>query len=322
MKIVIITNGGVERGMGHVYRSIALANELKKFNVKDIVFLTKSDIDIVKKIKENNFKVIKCNDDSNILDNIKNIKPEVIIVDDLGIDEDFAKNLKNSCKKLVFFDNLNHLSNKYADVVVNAIVGSGLKNRKYFDEESKTLYFYGPKYLILRDEFYKVKKEMLKKDKENKPIKNILIAFGGSDPSNLTCRVLEELLSKDKNYNINIVLGPKFQYENKLNELVKKHNKNKIKIYKNINNMANLMKDMDLIITSPGMTMFEALFLEVPVVVLYQNELQIEYYYEFLNKYKNKFLHISNVEEFYVDSTDLEIGNGMYEIISEIVGDD
>jgi UDP-2,4-diacetamido-2,4,6-trideoxy-beta-L-altropyranose hydrolase len=324
MRILFITDGGFEMGMGHVYRSIALANELKKFNVKDIIFITKSDEYVIKKIKESNFKVIKCNDNNDILDSIKNIKPDVVIIDDLGVEEDFAKNIRDFCKKLVFFDNTNPSSNKYADVVVNAIIESKLKNRKYFDEENKTLYFYGPKYLILRDEFYRVKKEISRKDRGGN-VENILIAFGGSDPSNLTCKVLEKLLSKDKNFNIDIVLGPKFQYDRELNNLLKKYGKiesDKIRIYKNINNMAELMKNVDLVITSPGMTMFEALFLGVPVVVLYQNELQMKYYYKILDKYKNKFLHINNINEFCVDSVDLEIGNGVYEIILEIVGGD
>lgn len=165
MKIAIITDGSVEMGMGHVYRTLSLANELRKFNVNEIIFFTKSDEDVIKKIEENGFKVIKCSDNNDILKNIKNIKPDVVIIDDLGIEEDFAKNIRELCKKLIFFDNPNPSSNKYADIVVNAIVGSELKNRKYFDEENKTLYFYGPKYLILRNEFYKVKKEMLSRSK-------------------------------------------------------------------------------------------------------------------------------------------------------------
>lgn len=318
MKIAIITNGSVEMGMGHVYRSISLANELKNFNVRDIVFLTKSDDDVIKKIAKNNFEVIKCNDNNHIIYNIKNIKPDVVIIDDLGIEENFAKNIRNLCKKLLFFDNLNSLSNKYADVVVNAIVRSRLKNLKYFDEENKTLYFYGPKYLILRDEFYRVKKEILRKDEKRK-MENILIAFGGSDPSNLTCKVLEKLLSKDKNFSINIVLGPIFQYENELNDLLKKHNGNRIKIYKNINNMAELMRDNDLVITSPGMTMFEALFLEIPVVVLYQNELQRECYDDYLKKISKT--HLNPLKEgYFIDAehTDLHIGKGKFEIIEAI----
>lgn len=319
MKIAIITDGSVEMGMGHVYRTLSLANELRKFNVNEIIFFTKSDEDVIKKIEENGFKVIKCSDNNDILKNIKNIKPDVVIIDDLGIEEDFAKNIRELCKKLIFFDNPNPSSNKYADIVVNAIVGSELKNRKYFDEENKTLYFYGPKYLILRNEFYKVKKEMLSRSK-NKETKNILIAFGGSDPSNLTCKVLEELLSKDRDFNINVVLGPKFQYEDELNNLLKRYSKSdKIKIYKNIDNMAELMKDNDLIITSPGMTMFEALFLGIPVVVLYQNELQRECYDDYLKKISKT--HLNPLKEgYFIDAehTDLHIGKGKFEIIEAI----
>ena len=52
MKISIITNGSIKMGMGHIYRTITLAKEFRKFNVRNILFITKSDGDIINKIKE------------------------------------------------------------------------------------------------------------------------------------------------------------------------------------------------------------------------------------------------------------------------------
>lgn len=320
MKIVIIANGDIEKGMGHIYRSLSLADELKKYN-DSIVFLTKSDGDVIKKINNHNIDVIRYKDNNDILKIKKNIKPDVIIIDDLEIEEEFAKNIKDLCNKLVLFDNSNPSSNKYADVVVNVVISrSGFKNRKYVDEENKTLYLYGPKYLILRDEFYKAK-EISKRRINKEKTKNILITFGGSDSSNLTCMVLKELSSNLNGYFINVVLGPKFSHTDKLNDILVEHNiKNKIKIYKNINNMAELMKNVDLIITSPGMTMFEALFLGISVVVLYQNELQKKYYDNHLKKIFNKENTLLR-ESYYIDDRKLDnlhIGKGKLEIIESI----
>lgn len=83
--------------------------------------------------------------------------------------------------------------------------------------------------------------------------------------------------------------------------------------------MAELMKDNDLIITSPGMTMFEALFLGIPVVVLYQNELQRECYDDYLKKISKT--HLNPLKEgYFIDAehTDLHIGKGKFEIIEAI----
>ena len=42
-------------------------------------------------------------------------------------------------------------------IIINAIVGSNFNNKKFLDKNIDTQYFYGPKYLFLRDEFLTLK---------------------------------------------------------------------------------------------------------------------------------------------------------------------
>ncbi len=321
MKIAFITDGGFEMGMGHVYRTLSLAEELKQ-NV-EICFLTKSDKIVVNKIEEYGFQTFNPENDDEIISKLEDIKPDVVIIDKLNVDESFVKSIRENLKtRIVIFDNLSP-ANKYADVVVNAIIGSNFKNKKYFDRTTNTLYFCGPRYLVLRKEFYNYRKGLKKKPNE---IKKLLLIFGGSDPSNLTSKVLDKILTLDKELEINVVIGPHFLYLKELNEIVKKHKERRetIKVYKDAKKIAKLMYETDLVITSPGLSMFESLFIGTPVIAIYQNLLQKRIYQNFFNKIGKK-AHVLNLSDigFLIDPEDycvreLHIGSGKMEIVEAI----
>ncbi|MBW9222850.1 UDP-2,4-diacetamido-2,4,6-trideoxy-beta-L-altropyranose hydrolase [Methanothermococcus sp. SCGC AD-155-K20] len=327
MKVAFITDGGLKMGMGHVYRCLTLAEEIK--NAAEIYFLTKEGTKIVvNKISVHGYMVSKLKSDKEIIEKIRKIKPDVVVIDKPVIDINFTKVLKNNLniERLVLFDSPSK-ANMYADVVVNAIIDSNFENKKYIDKITNTLYFYGPRYLTLRKMFYKYKN---KKDRIN-DIKNILLTFGGSDPSNLTCKVLKMLINANKNdLKITIVLGPHFIYYDKLNKVLEmcRHNGLCIKIYKDIENIAELMYNSDLVITSPGLSMFESLFIGVPTIAICQNDLQKNIYKDFEFVY---FIDcIDNIEKIIFKIYNslpnimktigkLEIGEGKKEIIGNIL---
>jgi UDP-2,4-diacetamido-2,4,6-trideoxy-beta-L-altropyranose hydrolase len=285
MKIAFVTDGGLKMGMGHIYRAISLGEELEK--IGEIHFFTKSDKIVVNKIKNHGFTVFKLKSDNEIIRKLKDIRPIVVVIDKLTLKENFVRSLKrNSKTRIVIFDNLSP-ANEYADVVVNAIAEGYSKNRKYVDKSTNTFYFYGPKYLLLREEFYEHKKNT---EKELNEIGRVLLIFGGSDPSNLSSKTLDKILCSDRESKVSVVLGPHFEYFKELNEILKKHEDKKevLKIYKDVKNVAELMCMSDLVITSPGLSMFEALFVGTPVIAVCQNQLQKNVYRIFFSKVGEK----------------------------------
>ena len=58
--------------------------------------------------------------------------------------------------RLIIFTNLT-VANRYADIAVTADIGSNFANVRFVDEKTGTRYYYGPKYWILRPEFYSYK---------------------------------------------------------------------------------------------------------------------------------------------------------------------
>lgn len=325
MKIAFLTDGGLEMGMGHIYRTIALAEELR--DKAEISFLTKSDEIVINQIDNAGFNVIKTKNDDNVPKILLETKPNVIIVDRLDIEEDFAKTLKEPLKaRLVLFENLSTAS-RYADVVVNAIMGSEFKNRKFVDKNTNTLYFYGPKYLMFRKEFYEFRRQGKRLSSE---IKNVLLIFGGSDPSNLTSLVLNELLGLSDNFKIDIILGTHFFYFDDLGRVLAQYpnKKENAVIHRDAKNVAELMYESDLVMASPGLSVFEALCVGTPVIVIHHNLWQkngFKGFVETLDKSEIKRLEdiIAN-RDFLKPSQDhvrrLDIGEGKPEIIKAIIG--
>ena len=275
--IAFITEGSSEMGMGHVYRSLTFAKELMTNLGAKIYFLTKSSENIIKKIEEENFTTIKLKNDEEIVDYVTKLNIDAVIIDNLVFNENILKKIKDSMK-IVIVDNITSKNNEYADIVIS-LVRSNFVNKNFFDKNIKTKFFCGPKYLMLRDEF-----DTLRKKDDLKPrIEDILLIFGGSDPSNLTSRVLEKL---NEDMRINIVLGPEFKHFDDLDQTLERHGNKNIIIHNQPDNIAELMYNADLVITSPGLSMFEAAYIGSPVLVISQNSIQHHYYlplnYEYL----------------------------------------
>ena len=310
-------------GMGHIVRGLTLAEELK--DKAEMLFVTKSDDVVVKQIKEAGFNVYRLNTDEENLSLLQETKPGVVVIDRLEVAESLAKGLKDSFDtRLVIFDNISE-ANKYADIVVNFVMGSDDKNRTYLDKETNTFYFYGLKYEILRREFYQYRKF----PNPHHEVERILLIFGGSDPLNLTTASIDELLSMDTDYKIDVVIGVYFKHFKELTKVLRKYpDKNWcVKMHRNVKYIAKLMCLSDLVLASPGLSIFEALRVGVPVIAIHQNEPQRCSFQKFMPTLdKSEIWRLCNIisKGEYADPfgeyiRSLEVGEGKDEVIMAIL---
>lgn len=92
------------------------------------------------------------------------------------------------------------------------------------------------------------------KEFKERSLSKILITFGGQDPYLLTDKAIDAFKNK---YDITIVVGPLFSKK-----------EYKVKTINAPDNLKNILSDYDLIITSFGITAFEAVASKVPVALL------------------------------------------------------
>ncbi len=188
--------------------------------------------------------------------------------DKFEVEENVVRSVKELGAKIVLLDSESK-ANRYADIVINAIVGA--KERCDVKEVNNTRYYYGLKYIILRKEFHKYWR---KKKEISRDIEKVLLIFGGSDPSNLTSKTLDAISKYD--FKATLVLGPHFTFFDELGEVLRKCRG--VSVLRDVNNVAELMYESDLVITSLGLTTFEAFCTGTPTIVICQNELQRKLY--------------------------------------------
>jgi spore coat polysaccharide biosynthesis predicted glycosyltransferase SpsG len=312
-KIIFITDGNAELGMGHIYQSTALAKLLSR--KAGILFLTQSNGAVIEKINDYGFCAINLDDEKKVK-LLSKIKPDVTIIDKLYLEEDFTKNIKEMVDtKLVIFANFSP-ANKYADVVVGAMVGGTLQKSKYFKDNTK--YYNGIKYFIFREEFYKYHK--LRKSINSK-VEKIVLLFGGADKANLTIPVLETLLKSD--YKIDVILSSMYQYKEQINNISDK----RVTLHYNTDEVAKLMYESDLCLVSPGLSAFEALCVGTPILAIpqlqYQWDACLGYIKMILKSDINKINDIIERREFSFPHDkvikEMEIGQGKNELVTEIL---
>ncbi|OCL27611.1 UDP-2,4-diacetamido-2,4,6-trideoxy-beta-L-altropyranose hydrolase [Orenia metallireducens] len=274
-KIFFRVDGGDGIGMGHIMRSLALANAFPKY--REVIFITKEDRNVINLFKENGIQFITISPNLTYEEEIRTIKEillnkkvEILITDSYKIDQNYLIEMKSVVKKLISIHDFAPFSFP-SDVVINGnVYGDKLD---YSSISKDTEFLLGTNYLLMRDEFQRLEERMV-----NQEISNILVTVGGSDPLNLTPKVINSLdiLEKElkKSLHVDVVIGPSFNNIDKIIEMTRK-NRLEISLHFNIRKMSRLMLESDLSITAGGTTLYELAATGTPAVVLLQADNQV-----------------------------------------------
>ena len=287
MKVVFRVDASLEMGTGHVMRCLTLANELKQQN-HEIVFicreLTGNLILLIKYPvlvlpKNDNFQSdslylnwLGATQEQDAEQTIKVIpkNTDLLIVDSYASDEIWHKQLIPYTKKIMVIDDLADRQFD-CDVLLNQNLGTQIEDYKDKVPDDCELLL-GCDYALLRPEFPNLREKALIKRKNTKVIKNILISMGGSDITNKTYDILQEV---SDDLNIVVILGGISPH----NKMIKNYAKSKknVKVIVDADNISRLMFDADLAIGAGGSTSWERCCLGLPTLlyVLAENQRKI-----------------------------------------------
>jgi len=135
-----------------------------------------------------------------------------------------------------------------------------------------TRYYSGAEYKIF-NEFFDNHYEPQSARQDNKF--HVLISFGGGDPGHFTLKVAKALEPLRESISLQIVLGPAFDCEKELREVLKKLN-HEYQIKKDVENMAELMWWADIaVIAGGGSSLYEIARMGTPGVVMNKVEHQV-----------------------------------------------
>ena len=231
--------GGLD-GLGHAKRSIELARELKKkFNV--IICITEKS---KKFISRNNFKFLfkkKNEKEENYLLRISNkYKDPILYVDkNYQYSKKILKIINKKYKQIFFYQNFSKGIQKQ-NIIIDPTpnINSSINLKEKFKQNR---IYSGNKYLIVP------------KTTSTKKGNYLGISLGGSDPKNISIKLLKFLIKIKWKFSTYLFIGPFFKFKKEINNLNLPKN---IKIYQ-FNKKK--FQSSRLAICSPGVTAFELL---------------------------------------------------------------
>ena len=269
-RILFRADGEEKLGMGHIYRCLSLAYHLTGH---ELLFVTKKDYPLgVKKLQDSYFKLRIIEKDEELYSILDEFKPDILVNDILNVSVEYMKEVKSRVPRVINFEDRGNGA-ALADCVINALYTNG----------KGTNIYQGSDYFFIRDEFLTAKPKEFSRE-----VKNVVVLFGGSDPSNLTgktYKILQQMAEKHQEIEFHIITGFGYKYKNEIQDDVA----HKIYIHNDVKRVSKYLAEADLAITSQGRTIFELACMGVPAVVLAQNSRELSHVFA---SFSNGFINL------------------------------
>ena len=183
------------------------------------------------------------------------------VVDGYQFGFDYQKTLKSAGLRLLWIDDYGHAGHYLSDLVLNP--GPGASPALYPGATPQTRLLLGCKYALLRREFL----EWMDWQRPfRKPARKILVTLGGSDPDNITLRVLQALQTKEcSGLEADIVIGGANPHAAQLQSLASHDNQ---RLHLDPRNLPELMAKADIAISGGGGTSLEIAFMGLPSLLI------------------------------------------------------
>jgi len=261
-RILLRTDASRDLGMGHVYRTLALAYALARHDLT-IVLSTDKPLGLGF-FEEYPFKVETIGDELEFLSLARQTKADLIVLDKLDTQREFVELLGDQ-SKVVTFEDLG-TGAEAADLLIADLY----ENPRVPNDRQLT----GVQNSILAPSF----ESLPRRAKFRSQVENILLLFGGTDPSNLALKALKALDEINFDGSVTLVrgLGAPLIDPTKFGRL-------NINVLSNVKNMPALMIKADIAISSAGRTITELSCLGVPTLCLAQNSKELTHTHTTVN---------------------------------------
>jgi UDP-2,4-diacetamido-2,4,6-trideoxy-beta-L-altropyranose hydrolase len=277
--LLIRVDANVAIATGHVMRCLALAQAWQDAGGRAVFAMADSTSAVDWQLRTAGIETIRIDaisgsaaDATCTADLARKCNPDWIVADGYHFSSDYQRTLKRTGLRLLFLDDNGHAQHYSADLVLNQNLHAS--ESLYRNCESYTRLLLGPSYAMLRREFrgwsewHRVVPVVGRK---------VLVTFGGSDPDNVTLRVLDALQQvRIEGLEVTVVVGGSNPHLASLEQAAAKL-AHPVRLVGNATNMPDLMAWADLAIAGAGATCWEMCLLGLPALLidLAPNQLQI-----------------------------------------------
>ncbi len=268
-RLIIRVDASIQIGTGHLVRCQALGQAWKNAGGQ-VTFITAcQDEGLLQQLREEQFDIhllTKPHPDASDWNDTKGVlaaHPDAwVVLDGYHFDEVYQQQVKETKHRLLVIDDVAHLKHYHADILLNQNLGA---EQLSYSGEPDTRWLLGTRYALLRREFLAWREWR----REIPAVaRRVLVTLGGGDAGNNTLKVIQALQKTDiPGLEANVVVGASNPHAAKL-EAAARQSRIPIRLAHKVKDMAELMAQADVAVSSSGSTVWELLFLGTPTLLL------------------------------------------------------
>lgn len=268
MNLLLRADAHVAIGTGHVMRCLALAQAWQDAGGRASFIMAQSTPAVQKRLRSRNCEILTLDaEGGSIRDAHETAKlaraerADWVVVDGYHFGAEYQLAIKERGLSLLFIDDNGNAASYHADLILNQNIHA--EEGLYRLRSPQTRLLLGSRYAMLRREFA-AWREWQREFPER--ARALLVTLGGSDPENLTLRILEGIPS-EQGWHTTVVVGGSNPHLPQLQRWVEDR-KSDFQLEVDVIDMGTLMAKSDLAIAAAGTTSWEMCALGLPALLV------------------------------------------------------
>lgn len=255
-------------GSGHVVRCLALADALRAAGWCCAFASAPGTAETVPALAKSGHRLIELADPAREPASLKAALPQgcdLLVVDHYRRDIEFEAACRPWASRILVIDDLADRRHD-CDLLLDPTLGRKPADYTALVPETCRMLL-GPDFALLRSQFLAARPAALERRTSQRATRRILVSLGGTDPSNLTAKVLRGIILSGVEAAIDVVLGGTAPHLEEVRALVASAPLS-ITLHTAVEDMAGLMSNADLAVGAAGTTSWERCTLGLPSLML------------------------------------------------------
>ena len=250
-------------GAGHVTRCLALAEELNKAGWRICFAVGPETTPTLPSLAASGFTVRLLGEADYVPEVLRaeaSDHANLLVVDHYQCHAAFEQACRSFARKILVFDDATGRDHD-CDFLIDAAATGPLVYAGHVPTHARVLT--GPAYALMRRSFVSHRAAALAR-RDGRPVKEILVSCGATDPMNATSLVLSALDDIARDFVVTVVLSSRALHIDAIREQLR----GKARLLLDAEDMAELMTNADLAIGAPGASAYERAVLGLPSVLV------------------------------------------------------
>lgn len=276
-RLIIRADASTQIGAGHIMRCLALAQTWQD-DGGQVAFLSRCESEALRqRLAAEGFDLIHLENPNPHPEDLRSIlvylehaaltaEPSAspwVVLDGYHFGAAYQEALKQAGARLLCIDDYGQADHYCADLVLNQNISAN--EALYQNHEPYTRLLLGTRYVLLRREFRSWRGWMRTIPEV---ARKVLVTMGGSDPDNVTLKVIEAIkIIDDPQLEVQIVMGPGNPNLDIL-ECALRSVPYPMRLLKDVTNMPALMAWADIAVSAGGSTCWELAFMGLPTITV------------------------------------------------------